>query len=672
MSFKKWIKTEENTRLLEEFSRHFECGELVSAALINAGIDSLEDAERFLAKENPVTDPYSILDMDKAVARIASAVREGERIEIFGDYDVDGITATTILYLYLESIGADVVCSLPLRDSAQGYGISERIIDRMARDGVSLIITVDNGISANSAVDYALSKGIDTVITDHHKVSGDIPAAVAVVDPLRSPEDLTHCDLAGVGVALQLIAAMEGCNISDIMDMYGPFAALGTISDVMNLSPENRYIVSHGLTAMKYTENLGLLKLAEATGTDLAQVDEKTVAFIFAPRINAAGRMSDASIALELFLTEDEARATALAEKLCSLNTERQSSEKKMFENIEKLIAASPEYQTAPALIFSSPDFESGVSGIVCSRLTEKYSKPTIIITEDGEYAKGSGRSTNGLSLYDAINSCQDCLVRYGGHEMAAGFTLRTEDVPEFKQRICEAFASMANAGTLAELKVIPISDANSFTVEAVENLRKLAPFGCGNPEPVYALFGVRFVSISTIGDRHSRLTFTKDGMTFAAAYFGKLPSYLPFSEGAELNIAVCVDIYECQNGSKFVSFRIEDIQPANIDEQCFESWIAYNSFIANNGQNESAYEIKLDRDVEADVFRTIKQCGGIPLDPVILCAKLPQYTPGTTMAAVDVLCELEFCRKEQGFVILNSKIEKRDLSESRTYQLLS
>ena len=672
MSFKKWIKTEENKELLAKFNDHFGYGELVSAALLNAGLTSVGEAEQFLLKNDPVTNPFAILDMDKAVSRIDEAIESGEKIEIFGDYDVDGITATTILYLYLESIGADVVCSLPLRDSAQGYGISERIVDRMARDGVSLIITVDNGISANESVEYASSKGIDTVVTDHHKVSGDLPLAVAVVDPLRSPEDKTFVDLAGVGVALQLIAAMEGCSMADIMDEYGPFAALGTISDVMNLNPVNRYIVSHGLAAMKYTDNLGLLKLAEATGTDISQVDEKTVAFIFAPRINAAGRMADASIALELFLTDDEARAEQLAKKLCELNTERQSSEKKMFENIEKLIASDSSYLTAPALVFSSPDFESGVSGIVCSRLTEKYGKPTIIITEDGEFAKGSGRSTNGLSLYEAINSCQECLVRYGGHEMAAGFTLRTEDVPEFSRLVCEAFGNMAKAGKLAELRVIPIEDANTFTVEAVENLRKLAPFGCGNPEPVYAMYGVRFVSISTIGDRHSRLTFTKDGMTFSAAYFGKLPSYLPFSEGTKLNIAVCVDIYECPNGSKFVSFRIEDIQPYEMDEQCYESWIAYSLFVSSNGQNENPYEIKLDREVEADVFRTVKSCGKIPLDPVILCAKLPQYTPGTTMAAVDVLCELEFCRKEKGFVVLNSNIAKRDLSESKTYQLLS
>ncbi|MGI5888322.1 MAG: single-stranded-DNA-specific exonuclease RecJ [Oscillospiraceae bacterium] len=670
MRLKKWKTRPVKEDEISGISSGLGCGRLLSRTLVSYGYRTPDTAGAFIEKKNTASGPLTIPDMEKAVGRIERAIDEGTLIEIFGDYDVDGITSTAMLYTYLESAGADVRCSLPVRDSAGGYGLSDSIVERMSRDGVGLVITVDNGISSFDAVKRASELGIDCIICDHHKVGPELPGAYAVVDPLRQ-EDSDHACLAGVGVALELVAAMEGCRIDDIMDEFGPLAALGTVSDVMELTGENRFIVSRGLEAMRNTDIIGLRCLAEAAGTDIEKADEKTIAFVFAPRINAAGRMADASTALELFLTEDEERASFLAQELCRLNSMRQEAEHRMEEEIEAEISTDRDARLRPALVLSGEEFNTGVSGIACSRLAEKYGKPTIIISENGEEARGSGRSVPGVSLYNALSRCSDILDRFGGHELAAGFTLRTKNVGEFKKRIEAVFSEMTGRPSVEEIEVIDIDDMSELDTDSVAELSRMAPFGNGNPEPVFGIRGAAFLSASKLGDRHTRLSFTKDGRQFSAAYFGALPDSFPFKPGDQFDVAVNAGIYEAPTGS-IVSYRVADMQPCGTGDDDFKSISDYLGY-RSGGISAGETGLELSRDTEARLYKTIRKAGKVPADSVWMMDEAGEMTPGEAMAGLDVLEELGLCTiTADGFVSIAPASDKKDLNSSRIFRDLN
>ena len=391
---------------------------LLAGLLAARGMTQPEEALSFLAGEDALSDPFQMQDMDKAVARIRRALEQGETIVIYGDYDVDGVTATSLLYEQLKGLGGSVKCMLPSREG-DGYGLSKRAIDKIHDKGYTLIVTVDNGISAVDEAAYAASLGIDLVITDHH------------LSPFK--------DLCGAGVAFKLCAALEDCMPEELLEFCSDLAAIGTVADVMPLTGENRTIVKAGLQRLQHTERPGLAALLEEVGLAGRPVTADNVSFGIAPRLNAAGRMDSAAAALQLVLCEDPARAAALAHQLNEINARRQETEQKIEKAVEEMLAAEPGRTEDRIMLLWGRGWHQGVIGIVASRLVEKYGRPVMIVSiaDNGE-AKGSGRSVPGFNLHGCITACADLLIRFGGHAMAAGLLVREENLPELRRRMNE------------------------------------------------------------------------------------------------------------------------------------------------------------------------------------------------------------------------------------------
>jgi len=380
--------------------------QLVCGVLAARGYGAPEKALALCGPGGPLGDPMRLSGMPQAVARIQQAIDSGERIVVFGDYDVDGVTATALLYTYLDSAGAEVYYKLPSRGE-DGYGLSEAAVELMDEKDVSLIITVDSGISAAAAVRRAKELGMDVVVTDHHLAPAELPEAAAVVDP-QQPGDESGCGmLSGAGVAFKLVCALEGCDAEELLPVYGDLAAIGTVADIMPLVGENRRIVKAGLALLQETDRPGLAALIRQCGLEGKRLTAENISFALAPRLNAAGRMDDATAALELLLCEDEAQAAGLAAALEEKNAERQKTEQHIAQSVLDTIAADPSYETDRILVVWGEGYHQGVIGIVASRIVEKFGKPAVIIAVDeaGE-GKGSGRSVPGISLYDAIVAC--------------------------------------------------------------------------------------------------------------------------------------------------------------------------------------------------------------------------------------------------------------------------
>ena len=403
---------------------------LLAGVLTARGITDPTEALTLLAGEEELSDPSLLTDMDKACERIWRAIDEGETIVVFGDYDVDGVTATALLYQHLKGMGATVKCMLPSREG-DGYGLSRNAIRSIHDKGCKLIVTVDNGISAVEEADYAAELGIDLIITDHHLPPETLPKAIAVVDPRREDDTSPFKGLCGAGVAFKLCAALDGCPPEEMLDYCGDLAAVGTVADVMPLTGENRTLVKAGLRQLQNTDRPGLEALLEEVGLAGKPVTAENVSYAIAPRINAAGRMDNAVTALQLVMCEDPDRAAELAHKLNEINTKRQETELQIFKAAQELLEQEPERLEDRVMLLWGRDWHPGVIGIVASRLVERTGRPVIVVTidEHGE-CKGSGRSVQGFNLHACIGACADLLIRYGGHAMAAGLSVREENLP--------------------------------------------------------------------------------------------------------------------------------------------------------------------------------------------------------------------------------------------------
>ncbi|MEF9969634.1 MAG: single-stranded-DNA-specific exonuclease RecJ, partial [Ruthenibacterium sp.] len=436
MFYRPWQITRPDKTKAADLAEQTQLPRLVCDVLLSRGHASAADMRAALGQGQTLSDPMRMKNMDAAVQRILRAVDGGERIVVFGDYDVDGVTATALLYLYLDSIGADVYYKLPSRED-DGYGLSKSAVSLMVGKGVNLIITVDNGVSACEAIAFANEKGMQVVVTDHHLPPQILPEAAAIVDP-QLPDDTSHCKtLCGAGVAFYLIAALEGCSAEEMLPFYGDLAAIGTIGDIMLLEGENRTIVKAGLALLQHTERPGLAALVESCGFTGKEITAENVSFGLSPRLNAAGRMDSATAALELLLCEDADEAAARVEALEEQNAARQKAEQDITQNVLDTIAGDAAYGSERILVVAGEGYHQGVIGIVASRVMEKFGKPTLIISidENGE-GKGSGRSLAGVSLYQALASCSDLLIRYGGHALAAGLSIARENIPAFRKAI--------------------------------------------------------------------------------------------------------------------------------------------------------------------------------------------------------------------------------------------
>ena len=564
MKFQKWHiadpRPEARARLT---AAGYPC--LVSAVLASRGIDTAEEAAAFLEHEQRLTySPFLMADMDKAAERVQQALTNGERIAVFGDYDVDGITATCILVDYLRSRGADVLHYIPRRIE-DGYGLSCDAIEGLHRQGARLLITVDCGITGVEEVDFANSLGMDVVITDHHECKEVLPAAAAVVDPHRPDCPYPFKHLAGCGVALKLALALGGPDREEaLFSRYCTLAAVGTVADVMQMSGENRTIVSRGLAAIEHSDFIGLHALLKEAGLSGREITSVQIGFVLAPRINAAGRMGAADKAAELLLCSDPAEAERMARELCALNRERQNVEQTIYSQAEEMIARLPDRDRS-ALVLESSRWHQGVVGIVASRLSEKYSRPSFMIHLNGATGKGSCRSWGGFNLFAALESCKDLLLGFGGHELAAGFTIKEENIPAFRARMNEYARNFrGGAAPVSVLDVdVAITHPSAVTLEELEELSALEPYGSGNARPVFCLLGATLLRTQNVGqNRHLKLRLGKGSAQFDGIFFSTVAEDCGCKAGDRVDAAFYLQVNEFR-GSRTLQLQMVDLRPS-------------------------------------------------------------------------------------------------------------
>ncbi len=574
---------------------------LTARLLCNRGYDDPASAADFLSCGGMQPhDPFLLTDMHAAVARVLIAVRDGETVAVYGDYDVDGVTSVTCLYLYLRGLGIPVVRYIPNR-LREGYGMSRSGVDALAAQGVTLIVTMDTGVTAVREVAYAAALGMDTVVTDHHECLDALPDCAAVVNPHRPDCPYPFRELAGVGVAFKLICACEqertGGSAADVFGAmsrrFMDLVAIGTVADVMPLCGENRLIVSRGLEILNRGDGrpgiTALLDAVAGKGTRPAaggaehprhRVSAAAVGFGIAPRLNAAGRITDAMEAVELLLAHTPEEAQSRAEALCRINVRRQEEENRIateaYRRIDAALAAGDTPWNRQVLVLEDDGWAQGVIGIVASRITEKYGLPSILISfegvpdEDGqEIGKGSGRSVRGLNLVDALSHCQDLLVRFGGHELAAGLCIRRRDIPAFRERLNEyAAARLTDDMTALRQEAECRVTADDLTMEQARELELLEPCGTANPVPLLMLENVVIQQITALsGGKHTRLSLYADGRLFPALWFGMPTSSLPAQTGDRVDVLFQLGINE-YHGAESLQLILRDVRRSAAEER--------------------------------------------------------------------------------------------------------
>lgn len=555
-----------NMEIINNISQEYHIPQVIATILLNRKVET-EDIPAYLKKSvSDIVNPTLMLDMDKAVERINTAIENKEKIAVYGDYDVDGITSTALLYEFLLSIGADVEYYIPDR-KGEGYGINIMAVNKLFKQGIKLMITVDCGITAIGEVEFAKLQGMDVIITDHHTCKDRLPtAAAAILNPKRSDCEYPFDSLAGVGVAFKLILALaisRKMNTNEVFAAYVDLAALGTIADVVPLLGENRIIVDKGLKAIQNPKRTGLKAIMEVAGVVGKSITASTIAFAIAPRLNAAGRLGTATTAVELILTKDEKRAREIALSLDEENKARQQTEKQIFDDALEIIAADPNFEKKKVIVLAHEDWHQGVIGIVASRLCDLYYKPCILISHSNGIGKGSGRSIKNFNLFDALTHCEKHLTDFGGHAVAAGLNINISDIEAFTKEI-NKFADE----TLTEKDMIPSIDIDcplserSVTIENAKLLTKLEPFGMCNEKPVFAIANAQVMNIAAVGadSKHLRMRLVKNNYCMDCIGFGMGEYAESISKGDIVNAAFQMDINNYQ-GNETVQLILKDIK---------------------------------------------------------------------------------------------------------------
>lgn len=539
------------------------------AMLMNIrGLDDAAHLREFLGEGEPLSDPFLLKDMDKAAARITRAVDNMEKIAVYGDYDADGVTSTAMLYSYLETRGADVIFYIPQREG-EGYGMNMGAVEYLKEQGVSLIVTVDNGISSVQEVARANELGIDVVVTDHHRPQEILPDAVAVVDAYRSDDTSPYKHFSGVGIAFKLLMALEdgAGDVEDLLEAYSDLAAIGTIGDIVPLTGENRTLIRAGLERLSQSDRPGVQALLENAGIAGKALTSTNVAFTLVPRINATGRMGAPERAVRLLISGYEEEAEVLSEEICADNEERRRVEAEIAEAAFADIEAKG-YMKDRVVVVDGENWHHGVIGIVASRVTERCGKPCMIISRGETEAKGSGRSIEGFSLFEAICACGDLLIKFGGHPMAAGITLKPENIEAFRKRInqyaAEHFPQMPTQTVTLDCKLNPAA----LSVSMAQSLTQLEPFGNGNPQPVFGLFNMELSNVTPVGGGgHLRLTLEKNGAVITAMRFNTKPEELPYRIGDKIDLAVQLEAREFR-GQPSLTVIVRDMKFAAFDTE--------------------------------------------------------------------------------------------------------
>ena len=539
---------------------------MTAVLLASRGITQAEELADWLNDDlSALSDPLSFKDMDKARDRVRRAIENGEHVAVYGDYDVDGITASCLVADYLR--GRGLVCDIYIPQRLEeGYGVKSAALDTVKGWGCTLVITVDCGITALEEAAHAAELGLDLVITDHHQCGETLPAALAAVDPKRPDCPSRSKNLAGVGVAFKLICAVEGPGSERrLLERYGDLAAAGTVADVMPVTGENRVLIKRGLQRMGEGSRPGFLELRAASGMDNRPPTVANVGFALAPRINAAGRLGSTATAVELLLTRDRRRASVLADELCALNRERQRIESEMFHEALAMLEAFPD-RTKP-IVLASDTWHQGVCGIVASRIAEKFNVPAIMISVKDGVGRGSCRSVEGFNLYDALSRCRDVLLGYGGHEMAAGLTVSRERINELRAALGRLYD-----GSGAPERVLNVDfeviKPELLSLSNVEALDRLEPYGAGNPTPVLCMRDVSVENVAGLSEgRHSKLWLEKNGMVFEALFFSHRPEELGVRAGDRADIAFTPQINEFR-GRRTVQLSLDDIRAPERQER--------------------------------------------------------------------------------------------------------
>ena len=590
------------------------------AMLMNIrGLDDAAHLREFLGEGEPLSDPFLLKDMDKAAARITRAVDNMEKIAVYGDYDADGVTSTAMLYSYLETRGADVIFYIPQREG-EGYGMNIGAVEYLKEQGVSLIVTVDNGISSVQEVARANELGIDVVVTDHHRPQEILPDAVAVVDAYRPDDTSTYKHFSGVGIAFKLLMALEdgAGDVEDLLEAYSDLAAIGTIGDIVPLTGENRTLIRAGLERLSQSDRPGVQALLENAGIAGKALTSTNVAFTLVPRINATGRMGAPERAVRLLISGYEEEAEVLSEEICADNEERRRVEAEIAEAAFADIEAKG-YMKDRVVVVDGENWHHGVIGIVASRVTERCGKPCMIISRGETEAKGSGRSIEGFSLFEAICACGDLLIKFGGHPMAAGVTLKPENIEAFRKRInqyaAEHFPQMPTQTVTLDCKLNPAA----LSVSMAQSLTQLEPFGNGNPQPVFGLFNMELSNVTPVGGGgHLRLTLEKNGAVITAMRFNTKPEELPYRIGDKIDLAVQLEAREFR-GQPSLTVIVRDMKFAAFDTEkniaslaSFEKW--QRGEVLSAADKNRLYP---DRACLAAIYRALRTVNGKETDQI-------------------------------------------------------
>lgn len=636
------------------------------AALIagTRNIKDLSELEIFLSDEPVFSDPNLLSDIKKAAEIIKKAVSEGKKIAVFGDYDCDGVASTALMYEYLKSKNADVITYIPDRIS-EGYGMNKQAVDILKNKGVELIVTVDNGISAFDEIAYANSLGLKTVVTDHHIPPEVLPEAEAVVDPHRADDISDFKDICGAMVAFKLVCVIEEKEPEQLLDMYSDLVAMATVGDVMPLVNENRCIVKSGLKYIRNNKRAGVNALISVAGLNRNDIDSSRLSFGLIPRINAAGRMGDANRAFELLLCKDSMRALSLANEIDSENVKRQSMEKEISKSACEIIERNG-YNHNRVIVVCGKNWHSGVLGIVAARITEKYGRPSIIMTEEDGVCQGSGRSFKGFNLHDALSFCGNLLLKFGGHELAAGMSIEKENIEDFRKRI--NIYALNNGNSVPELNIDFKINPAALNLDMAYSVKALEPFGNSNPVPVFAVLDCEIVRIMPLSSgKHTKLLLNKGNTSFQALAFGVKTDEFCFNVGEKIDVAICVGINEFK-GEHNLSVQIKGIRPSGFkEEEYFNSLFSLDDYLS--GLKESSSEITPTREEVGIVYKKI--IGKKIRNESIKYLLSDEVSYAKAVMSLNVLEELNLAGREGEIIFGIPSKEKTSLNSSKIYNKL-
>ena len=649
---------------------------LTAMVLAARGFNTPAKVASLLRCDSPLADPFRMRDMDLAAARVGLAMARGERIAVFGDYDVDGITSTCLLTDFLRRHGADCIPYIPGR-LEEGYGLNPIAIRYLHEQGVQLIITVDCGITAVSEASLCKELGIELVITDHHECKDILPEAVAVVDPHRPDCGYPHKTLCGVGVAFKLAAALCGSQ-EEVLADYADLVCLGTVADVMPLLGENRVFVSRGLESLAHTRRPGIAALMAEASCDPMSLSASAIGFMLAPRINAAGRMGQIELAIELFLTDDPVRASEVAQALCELNRTRQTVETEIFRQAVSML---PQGEIPEAIVLAEESWHQGVVGIVASRMAEEYCCPTFLICLDGDHGKASSRSYGGFNLFSALSALSPLLESYGGHELAAGFTINRRNIPAFREQISALAARFYTDDTPRTVLDIDCAiPPELLTVRSIDSLNALEPCGSGCPKPVLMMENMTVDRISLVGGgRHMRLRLRQGRHVLNAIYFSANPETASIQPGDLVDVAFTPQVNEFR-GERSAQMNVLDIRPA-CAAPCDPDNAGYRALRAGTLTANQAEKLLPQRSELAMVWRYLSAVSGeVRESPMCLCRKIVRWTGqpmslGKLLTCLDIFADVELLQLHRFHkyisIRLRSAAAKADLNRSQTMQRL-